>query len=237
MNHCNYENQQTYMQLGKNNVSATNQLKESSCVRFYNPHGAGKRILFVGNSMTLHGYRPEIGWYGQWGMAASAPEKDYIHRLMAMVNEISNDAAFGIAQVSRWESIYNNGRTVFPVYEEARRFGADVIVMRFVENCPTAYFEKEVFKTEMMALLQYLNGTENAKLILTTGFWRHPADETIIEFATEYALPLVELGDLGEMDEMKAIGLFEHQGVANHPGDMGMKEMAKRIFTALKTFL
>ena len=72
------ENKQTaYTQLEKNNVATSNQLKESGCVRFYNPRGTGKRILFAGNSMTLHGYRPQIGWYGQWGMAASAVPKWY----------------------------------------------------------------------------------------------------------------------------------------------------------------
>lgn len=45
----------------------------------------------------------------------------------------------------------------------------------------------------------------------TTGFWNHPGDRMIREYAKENNLPCVELGDLGELDEMKAIGLFTHE--------------------------
>ena len=59
----------------------------------------------------------------------------------------------------------------------------------------------------------------------------------IREYAKENNLPCVELGDLGELDEMKAIGLFTHEGVANHPGDKGMKKIAERIFEEVKKIL
>ena len=47
------------------------------------------KMLFLGNSITLHGPAPEIGWTGDWGMAASAREKDYVHQLLDRVSKSS----------------------------------------------------------------------------------------------------------------------------------------------------
>ncbi len=39
------------------------------------------RILFLGNSLTLHGPKPEIQWTGNWGMAAGVDLKVIQKRL------------------------------------------------------------------------------------------------------------------------------------------------------------
>ena len=226
-----------YKQMEKNTVRATEQLKQTGPVRFFNSEGKGKRVMFVGNSITLHGKKEDIGWHGEWGMAASSKEKDYVHLLMSATREKSPDCSFCICQVAEWERQYKNGKSVYHLFENARDFNADIIVMRFVENCPQKEFDKEIFKTETVNLLKHLNPSDAAKIILTTGFWHQPADDSIAELAKELGLPLVKLGDLGEKDEMKAIGLFEHSGVANHPGDLGMKNIADRIFEVLKNYL
>ncbi len=229
------ENDETlYSQLEKNSVSSRKQLTGSQFVRFLNPQSTGKRIMFVGNSMTLHGKKADIGWNNEWGMAASSKENDYVHILMRKIDEVISDSRYCICQVAEWERDYKNGEEKHSLYENASNFNADIIVMRFIENCPKTDFNSAVFKTELDLFLRFLNKSGNAKIILTTGFWRHPADKTIMEYAKEKGLPCVELGDLGERDEMKAMGLFEHTGVANHPGDLGMKNLAERIFEEVK---
>ena len=63
-------------EIGENTVAAVDQLKKTSRVFYLGDESAPKRLLIVGNSITRHGPKPEIGWVNDWGMAASAAEKD-----------------------------------------------------------------------------------------------------------------------------------------------------------------
>ena len=46
--------------------------------------GCGEfKVLIYGNSIALHGPLAKIGWTNNWGMAASAPEKDFAHLVVA----------------------------------------------------------------------------------------------------------------------------------------------------------
>ena len=57
------EAEKQYAQMDKNTVPAGRQLRETEFVSFENPTGRGVRILFVGNSITLHGIAPHLGWH------------------------------------------------------------------------------------------------------------------------------------------------------------------------------
>ena len=229
--------QDEYAQMSKNTVDSKGQLKETEMIKFDNLTGEGKRIMFVGNSITLHGIKSEIGWHGAWGMAASAKDKDYVHILERLILEKDPGASFCICQASRWERVYQNGSEVYELFKNARDFNADIIVFRCIENCSGKDLDGEVFQRELDALLRYLDGSGDAKIVITTGFWRHPGDGALRQYAKKMGYPCVELGDLGEDESMKAIGLFDHSGVANHPGDKGMQMIAERIFDAVSPLI
>ena len=222
-------------ELKKNTVEAKNQLKDSRCVTFKElTENSGTRIMFVGNSITKHGYKADIGWFYNFGMAASCEENDYFHICMSELKKKYQNPAFCICQVSQWEANYKTGEEKYPLYQDAQSFDADIIIMRAIENVPADGFDKDIFFEEYDKLLKFLNPSGKAKIIITTSFWIHPADDSVRLYAKEHNLPLCELGDLGEMDEMKAIGKFEHSGVANHPGDLGMKTIAERILSKME---
>lgn len=219
-------------QIEKNTVSANNQLEETEYVTFINPNGKGKRILFVGNSITRHGFLPEIGWYNDFGMAASCIENDYVHILASKLDKIYPDAVYCVCQVALWETKYQEGESILFEYESAHNFDADIVVMRIIENCKTDDFDRNAFYKEYVKLIKYLN-PKNGKVILTSGFWKHVGDEVIEKVAEDFNYPFAYLGELGENDKMKALGLFEHEGVAVHPGDEGMKEIANIIYNKI----
>ena len=226
-----------FSQMEKNTVDSAKQLQENEYVTFPKANGAGIRVMFVGNSITRHAPKPSIGWEHDCGMAASGKQRDYVHLLMRAIKRRCADPAFCICQVAAWERNYQNGAETFPLFEAARAFEADIIVMRCIENCPAADFNSTRFIQEYHNLIHYLNKKESAKLVLTTGFWHHPGDAALLTYGKENDLPVVTLGDLGEDDTMKATGLFSHRGVANHPGDNGMREIASRIFAAIDPYL
>lgn len=213
----------------KNTVKAKGQLKKNEFVSIHYPENNGLKVMFVGNSITLHGVLPEIGWHWAHGMAASSADRDYVHLIEKEILKKQPDASFCVCQVASWERDYHIGNEKLDLYKAARDFGADIIIMRFVENCPRDNAKLELFKRQYNTLLEYLNKSVTAKIVITNSFWSTVFDSAIEEYAKEKNYPFVSLNDLGEDESMMAIGLFEHDGVAHHPGDKGMQAIADRI--------
>lgn len=217
-------------EIDKNTVSVKEQIKATKPYHMY--PGGEYKVLIVGNSITRHTPSEVLGWYGDYGMAASCEEKDYVHILMREYNK-RKDSTYLVFGMGEWEMNYRAGSEVYDKYEVARDFDADLIIIRGIENTNGPDFDWDAFKVEYDKFVQHLNKSGRAKVIVTTGFWRHPGDSAVVEVAKERGYTLVELGDLGQQPEMKALGLFAHSGVANHPGDKGMEQIALRLLAAI----
>ena len=75
-------------------------------------------------------------------------------------------------------------------------------------------------------------------MLLTTTFWpNEKVNQQLTAVAVKNDWELVSLTDLGDLEENKAIGLFENYGVAEHPGDLGMKRISDRIFNVLQKLI
>jgi len=196
------------------------------------------RILFVGNSITLHGEKAEIGWYGCWGMAASCREKDYVHQVMQRVHAIVPDAGYMIVQTAGWERGYWNAPEEFDFLCTAAAYDADIIVVRLGENVQPKELKAHDLTEGYCRLFEFLDPKHEKKLIVTDEFWANPSKDACIEEACRRrGVEVTCISHLGRVDEMKALGLFEHSGVAAHPGDRGMQCIAEIIFDAMKDML
>lgn len=196
------------------------------------------KIIILGNSITRHGPAPEIGWYGDYGMAASSSENDFAHILQ---NRAAGYEVIGInmAALERhyWEiEAYRDD----PAVKGATDCNAEIIIFRIAENVNlTDISDKpKSLHDGFCDIINLFDPVGNKKVIMTTPFWNNDIlVNTISDIAAERCYPLVALHDLGGEAINRADGLFEHIGVAMHPGDMGMKKIADRIWEVLKILI
>lgn len=218
------------MDMESNTVSAVNQMINSSELSFFGDKNAKKRILIVGNSMTRHGPNAEIGWNRDWGMAASTPENDFVHRLYAKLKEDGQEVFVRVRQCAYWEMNFLTEENILSRYDEERAFDADILVFRLGENVPKA--NHIYFKDAMRKFVAHICPT--GKAVYTTCFWkREIIDNAIMEVAKERGEICVD-GCFSVKEENMALGQFEHSGVATHPSDLGMEAIADAFFQLLK---
>ncbi|MBQ4153637.1 MAG: SGNH/GDSL hydrolase family protein [Clostridia bacterium] len=191
------------------------------------------RILFVGNSITKHAPKPEVGWNNNCGMAASSIDKDYVHLIVKWISEkYDKNLAFGIAQVA------NYARTFFDkgpeeTYYEARDFSPNIVIMFYGANVSKDYDLMEnppkKFGAAYEELRNYLDNG-NVKFFHSEGFYIRPVlDAEKKAIAEKYNEPFITMEGIRDIPET--------HGKFNHPGDFGMEQIAKRFFEHIEPTL
>ncbi|MGN0833188.1 MAG: SGNH/GDSL hydrolase family protein [Kiritimatiellia bacterium] len=193
----------------------------------------GPRVLFVGNSITLHGPRPQIGWTNNWGMAASARDKDYVHLLQQRIVAVQPEAQCCLLQVADTieRSFFQADWSCEKHFAWAREFKPDVIVLFFGANVPGDYDTGKLptarsFGDALEALRTYLDPEGKALVLVSQGFYKRPKlDAEKVAVAKRHGDVFVSMADL---QDMKAA-----HGRYNHPGDLGMQLIADRFWSKM----
>lgn len=197
------------------------------------------KVLFLGNSITLHGPAPSIGWTGNWGMAASSEDKDYVHLVTADIVK----AAGGKPQIKvRNIADFERGHEKFDIageYKAELAFQADVIVVAIGENLPELASEesRRAFATAFALLLGELKKNGHPVIFVRSSFWPNPVkDEIMRQASADVGATFIDISKLGAEKSNAASSerQIEHAGVAAHPGDKGMREIANAIFAAIR---
>ena len=191
------------------------------------------KMLIIGNSITYHPPDASIGWDADWGMAASRPELDYVSVLTQSVRK-----KYPAIEVLR-ENVYPFERHYDELdwerYSHLRDFEADLLIVRLGENVDIQKLEGDIFKNSLQGFLVYLSGGREIAVIVTTTFWENaPMTAQLTKAGEESGWNIVHLSDLGQDDQYMAIGQFENDAVSRHPNDLGMEEIARRIWEAVE---
>src|SRR5699024_9468501 len=187
-------------------------------------------VLILGNSITLHTPNPDLGWFGNWGMAASAKEKDYVHDLMRKFKRTDPSVKFHVKTIVAFERSYWNYD--FSKLDSFRNLKPELIILHIGENVPAKMFDRRPFGPYYSKLLTYfISGDPGVKIICTSSFWNQKKTTAIIEKETRRKNCFyVKIDQLSSDSANMAIGKFKNGGVAIHPSDAGMQAMAGLIW-------
>ncbi|MDB5732447.1 MAG: hypothetical protein JWQ03_2342 [Variovorax sp.] len=199
---------------------------------------AAQRVLFLGNSITRHGPKVDIGWTGNFGMAASAAEKDYVHVLTS-----SLAVSMGALPDVMVENIADFERNAEAIDLKARlekclAFKPQIVVIAIGENVPQLRTEadKAAFGRRFQKLLETFKVKDGPALFVRGCFWPDAAkDQVMQKVSLEAEATFVDISDLGKdpANRARAERQIAHDGVAAHPGDKGMKAIADALLKAI----
>lgn len=189
-----------------------------------------KKVMIIGNSIMKHGKAPQLGWNTDWGMAATAEEKDYAHLLYAKIcgalkqekaPELKLARITNEKQMLGWDGLKGND--------------ADVIVIQISDNYrgkPNA----EEFQNNYAQMIRDLRGDRDPIIVCLTNWGGGKLNEMIRAAAAENKALSVDLAPLAANAQNKAgsEGHFTNGGVNWHPGDRGMAAIADAAFAAIE---
>lgn len=197
------------------------------------------KILFLGNSITLHGPSAKIGWAGNWGMAASAEEKDYVHVLLNRIAKAAGGnpqvMVKNIARFERTLTDYNLRREL----KKELEFEPDIVIIALGENAtsPKTDADRTRFSKAFLNLFSELK-KQNSPVIFVRGqFWKANNKDKLIKSACEKTGGVfIDISEIGadESSFARAERKIKHAGVAAHPGDKGMLRMAEAFWHVIQ---
>jgi alpha-galactosidase len=192
-----------------------------------------KSILILGNSIVHEGPQPDIGWYGNWGMAASTMDSDFVHILMRRIHEKDASVMIQYRNIANFES--NFVRYKFSDLDSLRN--PDMLILKISENVDRQMALDRNFPAYYDQLVNYIDSNQNSLNVIVNGFWNKPEVNGMIrQYAIQNKLPFIAIADLSSHPENEAGSRFEDAGVASHPSDEGMRKIAARIWDYIKVY-
>ena len=127
-------------------------------------------LLVIGNSITKIGPNADLGWTGDWGMAASSPDKDFAHLTAAALHLPLTAENFSPLEKDPPGNVWQ-----IPSYVQTAT-SRTAVVVELGDN--VAAGGATVFAPAYNALLDSLHV---AKLVCVSTWWRDDAKDAVIQ--------------------------------------------------------
>ena len=181
---------------------------------------AVRKILFLGNSLTLRGPKPDIGWTNTRGMAASVPENDYVHRVTRAVADCTGHAPEVLVRnIAAFERRYKTYDASTELHD-AFTFEPDLVILAIGGNVPplTNDMDMALFKMGVMEILEGVRSDGKTPLLLVCSLYG-------LDAAKDRVLRSVCRDAGGRHVDLEAFG--------SDPDDRGMRRIAETIVEVL----
>lgn len=196
-----------------------------------------QKWVVVGNSITWHPVNDN--WYGEWGMAATSLENDYVHLLNNKFKSNCDSVSFKIAWAVDWETNHTHfDLSYFDNYFNGKE---DLVIVRLGENVR----DITNYETDFLNLIKYFKKLSPKAQIVITGIFMSETNDLVFKEDVQKRISdfegciWVPINNLDTEKNRNYIGNYvnghkiENQTVANHPGDNGMKAIANAIYDAI----
>ncbi len=202
-----------------------------------------EKVMVLGNSITAHAPKADIGWLDNWGMAASSMEKDFAHLLLDAVacRNQGRRAEAVIKNIAAFEREYSTYdiKVALSAYAD---FKPDIVVLAIGENIPPPDTpgKMEALKSALAILLAILEENGHPALFIRSCFYADPVKDGILrEMADRFNATFVDISALcrDENNFARSERSFENRFVAAHPGDRGMAAIASAIWEQINKTL
>lgn len=191
-------------------------------------------IVFVGNSITRHPPKPEIGWENDWGMAAEKQSSDYVANVRAHFARTFDSVRVATVSIVGFEQGITDRYSLLRKVSDNR---PQIIVVQGGDNIDKSPAGKSRFVQEYGQLLMGLRQEYGACVpVVCVGPWFSAGTDDLQHQACRaIGAKFVSLRGAYDDPSMHAEKSYPNavRGVRAHPNDKGMKFISDSIIEAL----
>lgn len=185
-----------------------------------------KKVVAIGNSITFHFSEPSIGWAGNWGMAATAQSKDYVHLTGATLQ-------LPVTPLNVYIELNPNGiATDLQTVAAAGIDSTTVVIVELGDNVPDSGIIDfaAAYRTLMSSV------SSRMRLVCLSTFWERSSVDAVLKYECESHGGLYTyIGDIytEPNNPDRTDNAYSNPFVYMHPHDWGMAHISGRILAEL----